>query len=143
MPALTASFAPVRAAAVGLPDVEHTTMYGSPAMKLHGRFLACMATNKAAEPNTLVIAVGFEQREALIAAEPTIYYLKAHYQAYPVVLVRLARIRPDAMESLVHEAWHFVSTQPGRQSTRARRRRPSSARPVAGSRAPRDRSRRR
>jgi hypothetical protein len=112
-PALTAAFAPVRAAAGSLPDVEHTTMYGSPAVKLHGRFLACMATNKVAEPNTLVIAVGFDQREELIAAEPAVYYLKDHYRSYPVVLVRLARISPDTLDSLVREAWHFVSTQRG------------------------------
>ena len=69
-----------------------------------------MATNKAADPDTLVIAAGFEQRDELIAAAPAIYYLKDHYQSYPVVLVRLARIRPDALESLVREAWHFVDT---------------------------------
>src|SRR5689334_11644911 len=90
-PALVAAFAPVRAAAADLPEVEHTTMYGAPAMKLRGRFLACMATNKAADPNTVVISVGFEQRDELIAAEPAVYYLKEHYHSYPVVLVRLAR----------------------------------------------------
>jgi hypothetical protein len=116
--ALTDSFAPVRAAAVSLPEVEHTTMYGAPAMKLHGQLLACMATNKAAEPNTLVISVGFEQRDELIAAEPAIYYLKDHYQSYPVVLVRLSRVRPDGLESLVREAWHFVNTQPTRKDRR-------------------------
>jgi hypothetical protein len=117
--ALTASFATVRAAAGNLPEVEHTTMYGSPAMKLRGRLLACMATNKVAEPDTLVISVGFDQRDALIAAEPAIYYLKDHYQTYPVVLVRLARIQPEALASLVREAWHFVNAERprgGRQS---------------------------
>jgi hypothetical protein len=117
-PTLTAAFAPVRAAARNLPDVEHTTMYGSPALKRQGQLLACMATNKVAEPNSLVISVGFEQREELIAAEPEIYYLKDHYQPYPVVLVRLARIRSDALKSLVREAWHFVSAQPRRKATR-------------------------
>jgi len=123
--ALTASFAPVRAAARNLPDVEQTTMYGAPALKLRGRFLACMATNKAAEPNTLVVSVGFDEREELLATEPAIYYLKDHYQSYPVVLVRLSRIPSDALESLIREAWHFVSTQPAtrlrRPGTRAKR----------------------
>jgi hypothetical protein len=109
--ALNAAFAPVQAAARNLAEVERTTMYGSPALKLRGRLLACMATNKAAEPDTLVISVGFDVRDELIAAEPAVYYSKDHYQAYPVVLVRLARIAPDALESLVHEAWHFVSTE--------------------------------
>ena len=124
-PALTAAFAPVRAVARHLADVEHTTMYGSPALKLHGRFLACMATNKVAEPNTLVVSVGFDQREELIATEPSVYYLKDHYQSYPVVLVRLSRVPADALESLIREAWHFVSTQPAtrlrRPGTRAKR----------------------
>jgi hypothetical protein len=79
-----------------------------------------MATNKAAEPNTLVISVGFNQRQELIAAEPAVYYLKDHYQSYPVVLVRLGRIPADALESLVREAWHFVNTQPRRAAPRRR-----------------------
>jgi hypothetical protein len=117
---LTAAFAPVQAAAKNLADVEHTTMYGSPALKLHGRFLACMATNKAAEPNTLVISVGFDTRDELIAAEPAVYYSRDHYESHPVVLVRLARIAPDALKSLVREAWHFVSVEPSR-TRRSRR----------------------
>src|SRR3954469_25968784 len=118
------SFAAVRGAVRDLPEVEHTTMYGAPALKLRGRLLACMATNKAAEPNTLLVAIGFDQREALIAAEPATYYLKDHYLPYPVVLVRLARIAPEALASLIREAWHFVDTQPGpkRQSGTAPRR---------------------
>jgi hypothetical protein len=41
-----------------------------------GNFLACVATNKAAERDTLVVAVDFEQRDALIAADPDVYYLR-------------------------------------------------------------------
>ena len=139
-PALVAAFAPVRAAAAGLPEVEQTTMYGAPAMKLRGRFFACMATNKAADPNTVVISVGFEQREDLIAAEPEIYYLKDHYQSYPVVLIRLAKIRPDALKSLVREAWHFVSTHPAGNTTRGTRSRSSGGRSVSPATRPRSRA---
>jgi hypothetical protein len=110
----------VRGAVRDLPEVEHTTMYGAPALKLRGRLLACMATNKAAEPNTLLVAIGFDQREALIAAEPATYYLKDHYLPYPVVLVRLARIAPEALASLIREAWHFVDGQPGGERKRGK-----------------------
>jgi hypothetical protein len=124
------SFAAVRAAVRDLPEVEHTTMYGAPALKLRGRFLACMAINKAAEPNTVAVAVGFDQRDALIASEPATYYLKDHYLSYPVVLVRLSRIAPEALTSLIREAWHFVDAQPGRKGKggRAPRRAAPSAR---------------
>src|SRR5262245_23645221 len=81
-----AGFERVRAAAAGLPDVEEGTAYGSPAIKLRGRLLACIASNKAAEPGTLVVRVSFDQRDAMIADDPATYYLKDHYVGYPCVL---------------------------------------------------------
>ena len=54
-------------------------MYGSPALKVGGQMVACIASNKSAEPGTLVLRTTFEQRDALIAEEPEIYYLKPHY----------------------------------------------------------------
>jgi len=114
------TFATVRKLAAGLPGVEEGTMYGAQALKLGGRFLACMATNKAAEPGTLVVAVGFDQRDALIEEQPEVYYLKDHYLDYPCVLVRLARIDREALGGLLREARQFVETQ---VKTKARRKR--------------------
>ena len=76
-------------------------MYGSPALKLGGRLVACLASNKSAEPGTLVLRTTFEQREVMIAEEPETYYLKPHYETFPVVLVRLARVSRDAMHDLL------------------------------------------
>ena len=76
-------------------------MYGSPALKLGGRPVACMASNKSAEPGTLVLWTTFEQRDAMIAEEPETYYLKPHYETYPVVLVRLSRVSREAMQDLL------------------------------------------
>jgi len=47
----------------------------------------------------------------LMAAAPDIYYLTDHYVNYPVVLVRLSRIHPDALRDLLGIAWHFVKTK--------------------------------
>jgi hypothetical protein len=129
-PARAAGFDKVRAAAAGLPDVEEGTAYGAPAIKLHGRLLACIASNKAAEPNTLVIRVSFDQRDAMIADDPDTYYLKDHYVGYPCVLVRLARIHPDALRDLLHAGWRFVSaTVPARRAERTPQRH-NSQRPI-------------
>ena len=129
-PALTAAFAPVRAMPPAhLAEMEHTTMYGAPALKLRGRFLACMAINKAAEPNTRRVAVGFDQREALIASEPSTYYLKDHYQSYPVGAGAALPYSRRALESLIREAWHFVTRSlAGRANAPGRRGRGTSAR---------------
>jgi hypothetical protein len=95
------TFRTVRAVGLRLPGVEESTMYGSPALKLGGRLVACMASHKSAEPGTLVLRTTFEQREAMIAEEPETYYLKPHYEAFPVVLIRLSRVSRDAVHDLL------------------------------------------
>jgi len=100
-------------------------MYGAPALKVHGQLLACIATNKSAEPDTLVARVGFEQREELLKQDPRTYYLKPHYENYPAVLVRLSRIDPDALRSLLELAWRFVTAKkPARKRMVRKRARP-------------------
>src|SRR5262249_10830993 len=51
-------FESVCAFALTLPEVEAGTMYGSPAVKLRGHLLACIAIHKSAEPNTLAVRIG-------------------------------------------------------------------------------------
>jgi hypothetical protein len=114
------SFETVRDIARDLPGVEEGTAWGVPALKLRGRFLACMASHKSAEPDTLVVLVGFDQRDAMIADDPETYYVKPHYVGYPSVLVRLQRIERDALKDLLQSAWRFVDASP------PKRKRPSS-----------------
>ena len=109
------TFATVRKFARGLPGVEESTAYGAPALKLRGRLMACIATNKAAEPGTLVVCIDFADRDELVAAEPDVYYLKDHYLGYACVLVRLARIHPDALRDLLHAAWTFTDAKAPRK----------------------------
>lgn len=103
------TFDAVRKAGLGLPGVEESTMYGAPALKVRGKLVACMASHKSAEPGSLVVRIDFEQREELVAAEPDTYYLTDHYVGYPSVLVRLSRIRADALADLLRSAWRFVN----------------------------------
>ena len=104
-----------------LPGTEVATAYGSPALKVNGRMYAGIAINKAAEANSLVVYVAdFEQRDALLAEEPDTYYVKPHYEAYPVVLVRLARVTRDALEDLLRGAHGVVSRKPARRRRKRR-----------------------
>ena len=105
------TFDTVRKLGLALPDVEESTMYGSPALKLRGRLVACLPTHKSAEPDSLVVRSGFDERAALLAEEPDTYYLRDHYVNYPVVLVRLSRIKPDELRDLLDMAWHFVTSK--------------------------------
>jgi len=104
--------------ALELPDVEESTTYGSPALKIRGQLLACIPSHKSAEPDSLAVRIDFDRRADLMAVEPDVYYLKDHYVNYPVVLVRLSRIHPEALRDLLDEAWRFVSSKaPARKRT--------------------------
>jgi hypothetical protein len=102
-----------------LPDVEQTTTWGAPTLKVRGRMMACKAINKQAEPNTLAVCMPIPDRDELIAADPGTYYLKPHYEEYPCVLVRLSRIQPDALRDLLRMGWEFARSQ-AKQRPRAR-----------------------
>jgi len=105
------SFKAVESIGRTLPEVEVTTTYGQPALKVHGKMFVCIASHKSAEPNTLVVMMDFPDRDALIEDDPGTYYLKDHYVNYPCVLVRLPRIHPDALRDLVIGAYRFVSAK--------------------------------
>jgi len=112
------TFRIVRNIGLQLPAAEASTMYGAPALKVGGRMFACIASNKAAEPNTLVVRMDFAQRDALIADDPDTYYLKDHYVNYPCILVRLSRVSEDAMRDLLAGAYRFVAGAPKRGKAR-------------------------
>ena len=94
-----------------LPEVEVTTTYGQPALKVRGKMFACIASHKSAEPNTLVVMMDFPDRDALLEDDPGTYYLKDHYLNYPCILVRLSRVHPDALRDLVIGAHRFVGAK--------------------------------
>ena len=105
------SFRSVEAIGRTLPDVEVTTMWGKPALKVRGKMFVCIASHPSAEPNTLVVMMDFADRDALLEDDPGTYYLKEHYLNYPCVLVRLSRVGADALRDLVTGAHRVVSAK--------------------------------
>ena len=118
MPRTKITFDAVREVGLALPDVEDSTMYGSPALKVRGDLLACMAINKSAEPGSLGVRIDFDQRDALLTEAPKTYYVTDHYVNYPIVLVRLSQIRIDELRDLLNAAWRFVTSQKKRTKSR-------------------------
>lgn len=103
------NFDRVRQIGFTFPGVVESTAYGSPALKLKGKLLACMASHRSAEPGSLVVCVSFADRRALIEEAPEIYYVTEHYLNYESVLVRLSRIGLDVLRDLLRMAYRFVS----------------------------------
>ena len=111
MPGKPLDFDAVRKAARELPDVEESAGRGAPCLKVRGRLLACPAIHKSAEPDSLVVKIGLDQRVELIAADPDVYYVTNHYVKYPTVLVRMSRIHRDSLRGLLSMAWQFVTAE--------------------------------
>ena len=114
MPSKKMDFGVVRKIALGLPGVEQSTIHGAPSLKVCGKLLTCPALHKTAEPNSLAVRIGFDQRAELMAADPGVYYVTDHYVNYPTVLVRLSRIHRDALRDLLGMAWVFVTAKTSR-----------------------------
>lgn len=101
----------VKTLGLALPGVEAATRYdGSPTLKLGGAFMAGLTTHASAEPGSLVVRIGFEERDWLLADAPDTYYVTDYHQDHPVVLVRLSRISRDSLRELLSMAWR--QTQP-------------------------------
>jgi len=114
------TFNDVRKIGATLDGVDVGTAYDSPCLRVNKKMIACIAINKQAEPNSLMIRMPVDQRDALIAEAPDVYYLKPHYENYPCVLVRLAKVHRDALRDLLQGAW--------REASETKRRRPALAR---------------
>lgn len=124
MPALT--FADVRKIALTLDGVSDATAYGAPCFKLNGRIFACVAINKQAEPNSLMVRLPIDQRDAMVEEQPDVYYVKPHYEAHPCLLVRLSKVRRDALRDLLTGAWRQMAAEKKARPHASKKRRPVS-----------------
>jgi hypothetical protein len=121
MPRSTIDFDTVQQIGLALPGVEASTAYGAPALKVRGKLMACVPTHRSAEPNSLLLRVGFDDRAELLAAAPDVYYVSDHYLGYSAVLVRLSRVTPDVLGDLLSMAHKFVTALARRSPSRSRR----------------------
>lgn len=117
MRATPLTFETVRKIGLELPAVEESTMYGAPALKVHGDLLACVPSHRSAEPGSVVLRIDFADRAALLAEAPDLYYITDHYLNYPAVLVRLARVTPEVLRDLLGMAYKFVTKKSSRSRT--------------------------
>ncbi len=73
--------------------------------------MAGLATHRSAERDTLVVRVGLDERESLLAEAPATYYVTDHYRRHPVVLVRLSHIDRQALRDLLAMSWRLTSAK--------------------------------
>ena len=117
------SFETVKTIGLRLPGVELGTAYGTPALKANGRLLACPATNKSAEPRSLCVTLGIPERDELVQADPSVYYLTPHYVPWPCIVVRLSQIHADGLKDLLQMSLRYNLSRPSGKARTTKRRR--------------------
>jgi hypothetical protein len=97
-------WADVVAAASRFPGVEEGTSYGTPSLKVRGKFMARLRTN----PDALVVrTIDLADRDALLKGDPDVFFITPHYDGYPAVLVRLEVVDPAMLAELIEDAWRL------------------------------------
>jgi hypothetical protein len=83
-----------------LPEVEESTWYGTPALKVRGKGFA-----RLREDGALVVMVDFLEREALMQEDPETFYITPHYQDWPAMLINLERVELEELRERLIESW--------------------------------------
>lgn len=94
----------VVAAGARFPGVEVSTSFGTPSLKVRGKFMCRLRAN----PDALVIRViDVADQQALLKGAPDVFFITPHYDRWPAVLVRLDAVDPVQLAELVEDAWRI------------------------------------
>jgi hypothetical protein len=83
-----------------LPELEESTSYGRPALKVRGKFVAALRTS----PDALVVRCDLEEKPFLLEARPDILFETPHYHGWGYVLVKPEASLDDVREFLT-DSW--------------------------------------
>ena len=99
-----ASWDDVVAIGTALPEVEESTWFRTPALKVRGKSFCRMKE----DGETLVVrVVDLEDKDALLRSNPEVFFTTPHYDGYAYVLVRLAQVDAGVLRELIEDAWRL------------------------------------
>jgi hypothetical protein len=102
--------------AMALPEVEKSTTFGGRSWKVAGKSFVWERPLRKADlqalgddaPQGSILGArtdGEEEKFALIAEDPDVYFTTPHFNGYPAILVQLDHIELGELEELITEAW--------------------------------------
>jgi hypothetical protein len=93
-------FERLKKAAAGLPEVEPSTWFGTPSLKVRGKGFC-----RVKDPDTVVVMVSLDEKEMLLEAAPELYFETDHYRGWPAMLVRIHAISDEELAHRMRKAW--------------------------------------
>lgn len=102
------TFDDVRKIALGWPEVEDGTSYGTPALKVRKKLLARLKEDRE---SLVMPGVPHDERDMLVERAPELFYFTDHYRDYPMVLIRLSRAVRGDVEPLLRRHWRRLASK--------------------------------
>jgi hypothetical protein len=85
-----------------LPEVVEDVWYGTPALKVRGKGFVRLKENRA---DVVFMLASVDEQEALIAADPDVFFITDHYRGYAAVLARLSALTVREAHVRLERAW--------------------------------------
>jgi hypothetical protein len=95
------TWAAVRKIGLAFPGVEEATSYGTPSLKVKGKFMLRLRE----DGESLAVRCGFDERDFRLQADPGTFFVTEHYRGYPAVLVHLSQVTPGVLREVLEQAW--------------------------------------
>ena len=95
----------VRRLALSLPETTEKPWSGTPGWRVKDK--SFVRIRSEAEGALVVFVADLDEKEALLASEPEVFFTTPHYDGYPAVLVRLEAVGIDELEELITESWRL------------------------------------
>jgi hypothetical protein len=105
---LAVTFDDIRKLALGWPEVEDGTSYGTPALKVRKKLLVRL---KEDGDSLVMPGVPLDERDMLVESQPRAFYFTDHYKDYPMVLIRLAETSRAVVEPLLRRHWRTLASK--------------------------------
>jgi hypothetical protein len=92
--------------ALSFPETSEKSSYGNPAIFVAKKFF----TRHRKDDNSLVFIVAdMHTRDMMLELDPKTYFITDHYKDYPSVLVRMERITPDELQTMLERRWRQIA----------------------------------
>ncbi|SMQ64348.1 hypothetical protein SAMN06295905_0964 [Devosia lucknowensis] len=89
-----------------LAEVERSTSYGTPALKVGD-----VAFIRLIDATTAVLQCPSDQKVLLMEISPDLYFETDHYVGHDAMLIRLDRISDEELSLRLHDAWSFKAPE--------------------------------
>jgi hypothetical protein len=101
-----ATWATVKKLGMRLPEVEESTWFRTPALKVRKKSFV-----RLREKDVIVVLIDLDEKDALLKAEPDAFFTTPHYDGYPAMLVRLSAIEADELWEVLVDSWRRVAPE--------------------------------